>query len=169
MKQSRLAAFLTIVLMALGLGALVAQRRGWSWSDLNPRTIATSLTPKTKSPEDAIYSMLDASRAGNTKAYLDAYTGQLHDQLRQSIADASSEKFVKYLQDTNAAIQGVALALPESTGPNSVKVRTEYIFKDRNEVQMVHLQRQGGDWKIYRVDGAERGKTLVPYGTAVTD
>ncbi len=45
----------------------------------------------------------------------------------------------------------------------------EYVYKDRNEVQFVYLQKEGANWKIYRVDGAERIKTLVPYGSAVTD
>jgi hypothetical protein len=43
------------------------------------------------------------------------------------------------------------------------------VYRDRNEVQFVYLSRSSSGWKISRVDGAERIKTLVPFGTAVTD
>jgi hypothetical protein len=43
----------------------------------------------------------------------------------------------------------------------------EYVYQDRNEAQIMHLEKAGNDWKIARVDGAERVKTPVPYGTPV--
>jgi hypothetical protein len=34
-------------------------------------------------------------------------------------------------------------------------------------MQKMYLEKHGDRWKIARVDGAERVKTLVPYGTPV--
>jgi hypothetical protein len=48
-----------------------------------------------------------------------------------------------------------------------VKLRVEYVFADRNEVQWMYLENANGSWKIARVDATERVKTLIPYGTPV--
>ena len=48
------------------------------------------------------------------------------------------------------------------------RIRVEYVYEDRNEVQQVELERQDGRWRISSVDSAQRVKTLVPYGTPVT-
>jgi len=67
----------------------------------------------------------------------------------------------------NSAIKGVAISDPQQTGDNAASVRVEYVYEERNEAQTVHLEKVNGIWKIARVDGAERIKTLVPYGTPV--
>jgi hypothetical protein len=41
------------------------------------------------------------------------------------------------------------------------------VYEDRNEVQQIQVKRVAGAWRIDRVDGAERIKTLVPYGAPV--
>ncbi len=51
--------------------------------------------------------------------------------------------------------------------PFEVKVKVEYVFQDRNEVQWMYLEKSGNSWRIARVDTAERIQTLVPYGTPV--
>jgi len=64
-------------------------------------------------------------------------------------------------------LKGIAIPQPEPLSETEVKARVEYVFADRNEIQWMYLQKAGGAWKIARVDGAERVKTLVPYGTPV--
>jgi hypothetical protein len=49
------------------------------------------------------------------------------------------------------------------------RIAVEYVYQDRNEVQQVVVRREGGQWKIVQVESAERIKTLVPYGTPVTE
>ena len=61
----------------------------------------------------------------------------------------------------------MAITEPEPFTENEVKVRVEYVYQDRNEAQAIHMEKADGAWKISRVDGAERVKTLVPYGTPV--
>ena len=169
MTRQKLATWITAGVLAGTLALLVAKNKGVTLADVNPAVIARSLEPKAVTPEDSFYSMLDAARAGDINAYLAAYTGHMKELLRQSVAESTPAGFEKYLRDSNAAIQGVALTPPETLTASQVKVRAEYVYKDRNEVQFVYLQKEGANWKIYQVDGAERIKTLVPYGSAVTD
>ena len=71
------------------------------------------------------------------------------------------------MQSSNAEIKGVAVEEPKQMSDSEVQVRVEYVYQDRNEVQIMYLEKQTGEWKIARVDSAERVKTLVPYGTPV--
>ncbi len=89
--------------------------------------------------------------------------------LQHSAAESGPGAFEKYLKDSNAAIQGVALSPPETLDASQVKVRVEYVYRDRNEVQFLYLRKESSTWKIYQVDSAERIKTLVPYGSVVMD
>jgi hypothetical protein len=169
MTRERLSTLITAGVMTGALAFLVAKNKGVTLTDLKPAAIAQSLAPKTPSPEDSIYGMLDSAKAGDTNSYLASYTGHMKDALRQSVTEATPSGFEKYLRTSNAAIQGVALTPPEKLSDSQVKVRVEYVYKDRNEVQFVYLMKEGSGWKIYQVDSAERIKTLVPYGSAVTD
>lgn len=118
-------------------------------------------------PQDAVYAMLDAARAGNVRAYLASYDGALQASLRQSAREMGDAAFAQYLRDSNAAIQGVAVEAPQQASAAEARLRVEYVYQDRNEAQTMLLRRVGGAWKIARVDGAERVKTLVPYGSPV--
>jgi hypothetical protein len=104
--------------------------------------------------------MLNAAKAGDVKAYLASYTGQMEASLRQTLT-------ANYLKDSHAAIKGVAVSDPQKITDLEAKVRVEYIYQDRNEVQMVYLEEGPAGWKISRVDSDERVQTLIPYGTPV--
>jgi ketosteroid isomerase-like protein len=118
-------------------------------------------------PQDAVYALLDAARAGDIEKYLAAYTGPMVAALRESAAETGTAAFVRYLRDSNAAIKGVAVSEPQALTDREVKLRVEYVYQDRNEAQWMYLEKASGGWKIVRVDGVERAKTLVPYGTPV--
>ena len=119
------------------------------------------------SPQDAIYAMLEAARAGNVTAYLACYSGNMQASLQHSVRESGEEGFAKYLRDSNASVKGVAVSEPQPAGDSEVAVRVEYVYQERNETHTMHLEKSSGSWKIARVDGAERVKTLVPYGTPV--
>jgi hypothetical protein len=121
------------------------------------------------SPADVVYRMLDAARAGKTNVYLECFSGSLKEQLAQTVKESSEERFSGYLVNQNAAFAGVAVSTAERPTDDEVQVRVEYVYKDRSEVQSVYLRRQGSDWKIDKVTSANRIKTLIPYGTVVTD
>ena len=143
---------LTLLLVA-GLFALVVFRK------------VRTAPPAT--PQDTIYAMLDAARAGDAKAYVARYTGPMEANLRQAIAEKGDAGFRAYLQSANAEIKGVAVNEPQAVSDREVQVRVEYVYQDRNEAQTMYLEKLSDGWKITRVDSAERVKTLVPYGTPV--
>jgi hypothetical protein len=160
MSRERTARLVTMAVLAAALGAVVIQKAGWNWLRRpEPKAEAT--------PQDAIYAMLDAARAGDLRTYLGAYAGAMQAAVRQAVAETTEPRFAQYLKDSNAAIKGIAISEPQALSDREVKVRVEYVYQDRNEAQTMYLERQPGGWKITRVDGTERVKTLVPYGTPV--
>src|SRR5438128_4268600 len=166
MNTDKKAKVVTGVVLVAALGIVVGRKSGWRMpevSDLAPQAAAKA----EPTPQDAIYSMLDAARLGDVKAYLASYSGQMATSLRQSLAETTDAGFAKYLKDSNAAIKGIAISEPQTITDREVKVRVEYVYQDRNEAQTMYLEKSPGGWKIARVDGAERVKTLVPYGTPV--
>jgi hypothetical protein len=169
MSRDRKARVVTLAVLAAALLVVLGQKRGWNFSDLRlsglaPKAAAPKADP---TPQDAIYAMLDAARAGDVRAYLAGYTGQMEVSLKQSLAETTEPGFARYLQQSNAAIKGVAISEPQTLTDREVKVRVEYVYQDRNEAQTMYLEKGAAGWKIARVDGVERVKTLVPYGTPV--
>jgi len=165
--KERKAQALTVLLLA-GALAFAAYRSG-SFSSFDVSRLTAGMQPKgDPTPQDAIYAMLDAGRAGNVRDYLAAHTGQMATSLEKAVAEASESGFAAFLKQTNEPVKGVALQEPRVLTDREVKVRVEYVFGDRNEVQWMYLEKTaGGEWKIARVDTAEQIKTLVPYGTPV--
>ncbi|HET8547681.1 MAG TPA: hypothetical protein VFL57_06750 [Bryobacteraceae bacterium] len=161
MKPKRKAQIATAVLMAV-LGAAVLWKQG-----AFDRVTAAAQKSAAPQPQDAIYQTLDAVREGNLKKYIDAHTGDMEASLRRTAAEAGEARLLQSLQEQNAPLKGIAIEEPERLSGREVKARVEYVFADRNEVQTYYLERSGAGWKIARVDGAERIKTLVPYGTPV--
>jgi len=158
-----------VVVLAGALAIVLGQKNGWKMpdvkvSDLAPKPAVPKPDP---TPQDAIYAMLDAARVGDVKTYLAAYTGQMETALKQSISETTESGFAKYLKDQNAAIKGIAISEPQTLTDREVKVRVEYVYQERNEAQVMFLEKAQGGWKIARVDSSERVKTLVPYGTPV--
>lgn len=168
MKKERKARIVTVAVLAVALALVLGNKYGWRLGDVQVSNLVTRAAPKPDpTPQDAIYGMLDAARLGDVKAYMASYTGQMAVSLQQSLAETGDAGFAKYLKDSNAAIKGIAIAEPQTLTDREVKVRVEYVYQDRNEAQFVYLEKAPGGWKIARVDGTERVKTLVPYGTPV--
>ncbi len=163
MTRQRKAQILTLILMAGAVGFILFKNSNKQVADLIPST-----APKPDpTPQDAIYAMLDAAREGRPGEYLAAFTGQMESALKQSIAEQGETAFTRYLKESNAPIKGIAINEPQTLTDREVKVRVEYVFQDRNEVQFFYLEKQGRGWKIARLDSTERVKTLIPYGTPV--
>ena len=159
MSKERQAQVITIALLLAVVGVVIVRKAGLRASipQITQRADAT--------PQDTIYAMLDAARAGEVNKYLLNYTGQMEQSLKQAIAESSD--FARYLKDSNAAIKGIAVQEPQMLSDREVKARVEYVYQDRNEAQFMYLEKTAGGWKISRVDTAERVKTVIPYGTPV--
>jgi hypothetical protein len=162
-KKQRQAQVITVLVLAGALG-FALYKKGTFGEIVLPQPPAA---PRDATPQEAIYAMLDAARDGEVAAYLNAHTGQMRTALDRAVAESTEAGFRKYLQDSNAPIKGVALQEPQQLTDREVKVRVEYVYQDRNEVQFMYLEKQGAAWKIARVDSTERIKTLVPYGAPV--
>jgi hypothetical protein len=157
MTKEATARVVTLGVLAAALG-FVGYRQ-------TPRPDAAA--PAEATPQSAIDGMLDASRAGNAEQYLGYFSGSLRDSLRQTMTDQGAAVFARQLQEQTAGLTGIAMQDPQLTPEGQARVRAEYVYRDRNEVQTFTLERQGTEWKIVRAESPERVKTLVPYGTPV--
>ena len=160
----------TVLTVAVLLGVFaVALLRSNHWqlpSSWNGwRAIAAKRAPA--NPEDGIYAMFDAARAGDAQAYLDCFSGPLREQLAATAKEDA--KFKEYLIRQNSAVQGMAVTVTDRPNADEARVRVEYVYSDHNEVQNVHLKREGARWKIINMDGAQPVQPLVPYGTKATE
>lgn len=164
MKTERVAQMVTVAVLAVALVLVAGRNQRWRLPSL--RAVAQA---EGTGPQDAVYAMLDAARAGNVQAYLASFSGAQEARLRQSISDSSPVRFGTYLQEMNSAVKGVAVTAPETVGPNQVRVRVEYVYQDRSEAQTMLVEKSGRAWKIVDVSAAERVRVIVPYGTPVED
>ena len=168
MRKDAQAKLITALLAAGVVVYVVGEKNDWRLpSGQAAASLISGAKPEPKAPRDTIYAMLDAARDGDVPGYINCYTGQMARQLEQSRDEMTLSGFAQYLKDRNKEIKGIAINEPEMASDNQARVRVEYVYQDRNEVQQVYLERAVGDWKITGVDAAERVKTLVPYGTPV--
>jgi hypothetical protein len=113
--------------------------------------------------------MLDAARAGDTAVYVDTFSGPLQQQIQQVIREGGKTQFAHYLTAQSSSFQSVALSVADQPSDVEARLRVEYVYANRNEVQTFHLKKSAKRWKIIGISGTDQIKTLIPYGTAVTD
>ena len=128
---------------------------------------AITLKRPPSNPDDGIYAMFDAARAGDAQTYLDCFSGPLRDQIAATAKE--DPRFNEYLKRQNAAVQGMAVSVTDRPNADEARVRLEYVYSDHNEVQNVRLKREGARWKIVSMDGAQPVQPLVPFGSKATD
>jgi hypothetical protein len=131
------------------------------------RAIAARKPPP--SPEDGVYAMFDAARAGDAQAYLDCFSGPLRDQLAATAREDAAAKFKAYLINQNSSVQGMAVTVTDRPNADEARARLEYVYGDHNEVQDLRLKREGARWKIIDMSAAQPVQPLVPYGTKATE
>jgi hypothetical protein len=113
--------------------------------------------------------MLDAARNGDTKVYVDTFSGPLQLQIQQAVRESGKLQFASYLAAQSAKFQSVAISVTDQPSDVEARLRIEYVYTNRNEVQIFHLKKDEGRWRIIEISGTDQVKTLIPYGTAVTD
>lgn len=168
MNKPRIAQVAAAAVLIVAVGVGVGRKANWRMPDW--RAVRAVLRPAERTdpePQDTIYAMMNAARAGEVKAYMACYTGPMIASLDRTLAATTEAGFGKYLKETNATVMGVTVFDPERIGETEAKVRVEYVYKDRNESQTVFLEKGPGGWKISRTDAEERVGTPIPYGTPV--
>jgi hypothetical protein len=167
MTRERKAQVATLAVLFGALALVAVKRGGWQASAASLSNLVAARAPAGVSPQDTVYRMMDAARDGDVRAYLGCYTGQMESTLRQIAAEKGEAALASYIRNFNASVKGVAIQNPQSTAEREVRLRVEFVYRDRNEAQIYYLEQGGGSWKIARQENAEGVKTLVPYGTAV--
>ncbi len=157
----------TLLILAAAGTFVIARQAGWELDYNGAPSKLGSTFSREADPRDTIYRMLDAARDGDIEAYLSCYASELGDRLRQSRNETTTHDFARYLTERNQAIKGVAVSEPEPVSAREVRIRVEYVYVDRNEVQQMYLKKADGAWKISRLDAAAHVETPVPYGTPV--
>ncbi len=150
---------LAVTLVRSNPRRLLSLWNGW-------RTIARRVP---SNPEEGIYAMFDAARAGDAQAYLDCFSGPLREELAAAAKENSAAEFKAYLIRQNSAVQGMAVTVTDRPNPDEARARVEYVYSDHNEVQNVRLKREGARWKVISMEGAQSIQPLVPYGSKATD
>jgi hypothetical protein len=157
--KHRLSAIVTCILLAGTFGLLSQRERltGFRQSE-NPE------------PVEVIWRMTDAAREGNSKAYLDCFTGDLEQVLRRTAAEMGETKFSEHLKQLNADVTGIAVAsVEDETGQSERRLDVEFVYRGRNESQQHYFRLVDGRWRIDRLDDGQHLKVLIPYGTSVKD
>src|SRR5215469_1964063 len=144
---------LTVSLVA-GLLVLVALRSNLLRVPSSSRWVTLVSRRTTSKPEDVIYGMLEAARAGDTGKYLGAFTGPLREQLLEVIKEGDEARFRAYLIRQNATLQSAAITVLDRSSEDTMQARVEYMLAARNEVQDLQLTKDGSAWKISRVAGS---------------
>ena len=72
-----------------------------------------------------------------------------------------------YLARLAGPIQGLAadLTRKEPVGPDTIRLPIQFIYRDRNEMQLFTLRREGERWRIIAIENVRSAPTLIPYGT----
>lgn len=125
--------------------------------------------PTPRPQEQILWTMVDAARAGDVSAYLDCFTGGLRARLQKTVEEVGQAKFADYLKRTSREPKGFVVRVSEieTVSANEIKVPLEYVYADRNEVQIHRVTQVGRDWKISGVEQSQRIRTLIPYGAEV--
>jgi hypothetical protein len=165
-KESRVRA-ITAAVIALAALLVIGRQADWNLPDSAAGALTSAAPQGQARPQDVIYRMLDAAGQGDTAAYLGCYSGALRRRLEQSREEMTPAGFARYLAQSNKQIKGIAISEPVALSESEVEVHVEFVYQDRNEAQEFLLEASSGEWRITRVNAAERVDSPVPYGTPV--
>lgn len=151
--QRNLVTILTLLLIGAGV---------WFTARNRPADFAGAATP-----EDAIQAMLDASRRGEARAYLNCFTDAMRPQLDATRQQMGEARFREYLAESQAPVMGVATTKLPDARPERARIEVEFILRDKNQRQTIELKQEGGRWRIEAMSQAVYAKPPIPYGTKV--
>src|ERR1700684_2428482 len=98
----------TVAFLLVLLSLVFLRTHGWRLP-VNLATLFRPARPRVQTPEDTVYGMLDAARAGNTTVYVDTFAGPLQQQIEQAVRESGKAQFATYLSAQSSSFQSVAL------------------------------------------------------------
>jgi hypothetical protein len=125
--------------------------------------------PEVSLPKSVVWRIAGAAQNGDVKGYLACYGGGMENSLRKNAEEMGPKRFRQYLINSSRDIRGIVVMPPLMVSVSESRLSVEYVYQDRSEVQQLSVRKIGDQWKVFGVEGAERVKTLVPYGTPVHD
>jgi hypothetical protein len=119
-------------------------------------------------PDGVVWAFFAAQKTGDVGKYLGTLGGDALKVAQQSINDTGRAKFAEYLKQSDKELKGIAVRGKQDGAPGSVVVLVDLTFADGQEAQRFLVAREGVGWKILRIEGDQRRRSLIPYGTPVT-
>jgi hypothetical protein len=158
MKRNTRARALAVAALLGAFAAGSARKAGWFGGTVTPAATDEEAISA------AVYATMNAARAGDVSRYLAGYTGPMRVALQRSLDDSGRAAFAGYLESLDAGVKGLAVSV-EVGGGREGKARVERVYQERNEVQVVYLEKERGAWRIARTDGDQAVKAPIRYGT----
>src|ERR1039457_6046946 len=130
MKRNTRARILAVAALLGALAAGSGRKAGWFGGT------ATPAATYEEAMSAAVYATIDAARAGDASRYLAGYTGPMRVALQRSLDDGGAAAFARYLRSLDAGVKGLAVWVESGAG-REAKARVEYVYQERNEVQVL--------------------------------
>jgi hypothetical protein len=125
-----------------------------------------SRRPAPDTPQRCINLLLEAKLAGDVRAYMNCFTGELGKQLETDVERDGEGSFSARLKASVAALKGHAILNTEYSGTNRARVKLDLVYEARMwEFQWYELELDAGAWRVCAVGPVELHEPLVPYGT----
>jgi len=160
MKRNTRARVLAVAALLGALAAGSARKAGWFGGTVTPAATDEEAISA------AVYATMNAARAGDVGRYLSGYTGPMRAAIQRSLDDGGRAAFTRYLESLDAGVKGLAVSVQVSEGQEA-KARVERVYQERNEVQVLHLEKERGVWRIVRTDSDQPVKAAIRYGTTI--
>lgn len=125
-------------------------------------------TTDTTTPDGVVWAFFAAQKSGDVTKYLRTLSGEALKVAQQSVKDTGRAKFAQYLKRSDSELKGIAVRGKQNRAPDSVLILVDLTFADGQEAQRFLVERKGGVWRITRIEGEQRRRSLIPYGTPVT-
>jgi hypothetical protein len=159
MQRNTQTRILALAVLLGALGVALARRGGRSDGGAGAVTAEDAISA-------SIYDTMNAARAGDVRRYLIGYTGPMRAALQRLLVDGGDAAFALYLRSLDAGLKGLAVSV-ENRGEREAKARVEYVYQERNDVQVVYLEKERGAWRIARTGADQPVRAAIPYGTPI--
>ena len=126
--------------------------------------------PDLKGATACIERLLEAARAGDVAAYIQAFGGPAHARLAREVDEIGRDIFALRLRRAGVARKGHAVFAPEPDGDrlDGAAITVESTFADRIERQTFRLEQANRRWLVTEIETAREHVPKNPLGSLAT-